>query len=102
MPKQELMLNVLMWGLKTENDLDMNLLVVFASECAHTHTQSVLLIEASRRHGAEMVACLGFLTTGSVDDISQLSVLPLAEVVLFHTSSSFGGLHLRTPMAKNR
>lgn len=45
---------------------------------------------------------LEFLTTGSVDDISKLSVLPLAEVILFHASSSFGCLHLRTPVVWSR
>lgn len=43
-----------------------------------------------------------FLTAGSVDDISQLSILPLAQVVLFHTGSSFVGLHLRTPAGDSR
>lgn len=38
-----------------------------------------------------------FLTTGSIDDIAQLSVFPLAEVILFHASGGFGCLHLRTP-----
>lgn len=40
------------------------------------------------------------LTTRSVDDISQLGVLPLAEVVLFHAGGGLGCLHLRAPGAK--
>lgn len=42
------------------------------------------------------------LTAGRVDDVTQLGVLPLAQVVLFHTGSGFGRLHLRTPMERNR
>lgn len=41
------------------------------------------------------------LTTGRVDDVSQLGVLPLAQVVLFHAGSGFGRLHLRTPAERN-
>lgn len=36
-------------------------------------------------------------TTGGVDGVSQLSVLPLAQVVLLHPSCHLIGLHLRTP-----
>lgn len=42
------------------------------------------------------------LTAGRVDDVSQLGVLPLAQVVLFHAGSGFGRLHLRTPAERNR
>lgn len=45
---------------------------------------------------------LGFLTTGSVDDISQLSVFPLAQVVLLHTSSGLSRLHLRAPVSREQ
>ena len=70
-----------------------------------------LLVMAVSVHTSNSILCvficlmlnmLGLLTTGGVDDISQLSILPLAEVVLFHTSSSLGCLHLRTSMEKNR
>lgn len=44
-----------------------------------------------------MWVCWEFLTTGGIDDIAQLSVFPLAEVILFHTGGGFGCLHLRTP-----
>lgn len=49
-----------------------------------------------------MFILLPSLTTGRVDDVSQLGVLPLAQVVLFHTGSGFGRLHLRTPAERNR
>lgn len=44
-----------------------------------------------------MWECWEFLTTGSIDDIAQLSVFPLAKVILFHAGGGFGCLHLRTP-----
>lgn len=49
-----------------------------------------------------MWACWEFLTAGSVDDIAQLSVFPLAEVILLHTGGCFGCLHLRTPVGEEQ
>lgn len=65
---------------------------------AHTHTHAVYLIKVE---SCRMWACWEFLTAGSVDDIAQLSVFPLAEVVLFHASGGFGCLHLRTPVVRS-
>lgn len=42
------------------------------------------------------------LTTGGVDGVSQLGVLPLAQVVLLHPSCHLVGLHLRTPEIAQR
>lgn len=38
------------------------------------------------------------LTTGGVNGVSQLSVLPLAQVVLLHPNCHLVGLHLRPPI----
>lgn len=67
-----------------------------AAACTHMHAIYLIKVES-----CQMWACWGFLTAGSVDDIAQLSVFPLAEVVLFHASGGFGCLHLRTPVMRS-
>lgn len=42
------------------------------------------------------------LTTGGIDGVSQLSVLPLAQVALLHPSCHLVGLHLHTPEIAQR